>query len=57
MPLIAALALILAVVVLGILLLPLSLVQRYRVGTSRQQARGWLIALNLVGIALSCLLF
>jgi hypothetical protein len=38
-------------------LLPLSLVQRYRMGTSRQQARGWLITINLVGITLSCVMF
>jgi hypothetical protein len=45
------------VVLAVILLIPISLVQRYRVGTSRQRARGWLIALNLSGLALSILLF
>lgn len=39
------------------ILIPLSLVQRYRVGTSRQRARGWLAALNLTGILLSTILF
>jgi hypothetical protein len=40
-----------------LVLLPISLVQRYRVGTSRQQARGWLLTLNLAGIVLSTGLF
>ena len=38
-------------------LIPLSLVQRYRVGTSRQRARGWLAAINLAGLAISSALF
>lgn len=40
-----------------IALIPVSLVQRYRVGTSRQKARGWLAALNLAGLTLSAVLF
>jgi hypothetical protein len=45
-------------VVLGsIALLPLALVQRYRSGTARQLARGWLAAINLVGLGISILLF
>jgi hypothetical protein len=40
-----------------LLLIPVSLIQRYRVGTSRQRARGWLAGLNLVGLALSTFLF
>jgi hypothetical protein len=40
-----------------LLLIPLSLVQRYRVGTSRQRARGWLAAINQVGLVLSAVLF
>jgi hypothetical protein len=40
-----------------IVLIPLSLVQRYRVGTARRLARGWVVALNLVTIALSAVLF
>jgi len=56
-PILALVLLILAILVAGILLLPLTLVQRYRVGTRRQQARGWLIALNLSGMALSALMF
>jgi hypothetical protein len=38
-------------------LIPLSLIQRYRVGTSRQRARGWLATINLTGLALSAVLF
>ena len=39
------------------MLLPLSLVQRYRVGTARRPARGWVAALNLVALALSIVIF
>ena len=50
--------LLLAVVVIGaIALLPLSLIQRYRVGTARRPARGWFIALNLFVIAASTVIF
>jgi hypothetical protein len=56
-PLIVALALLLGVILLGIMLMPLTLVQRYRMGTSRQQARGWLITINVVGLTLSCVMF
>jgi hypothetical protein len=38
-------------------LIPFSLVQRYRLGTSRQRARGWLASINLAGAASSSLLF
>ena len=40
-----------------IALVPLSIVQRYRMGTSRQRARGWLATLNVAGLFLSCVLF
>jgi hypothetical protein len=40
-----------------LVLIPLAIVQRYRVGTSRQRARGWLATINLAGIALSVALF
>ena len=46
-----------AVAVLAIALMPVILVQRYRVGTRRQPARGWLLTVNLLGIALSSVLF
>ena len=45
------------VVLALIVLVPISIVQRYRVGTSRQRARGWLTALNLGALTLSALLF
>jgi hypothetical protein len=45
------------VVIAAIALLPVSLVRRYRVATSRQRARGWLAVLNLAGLALSSILF
>ena len=57
MPILALVLLILAILIAGILLIPFSLIQRYRVGTRRQQARGWVIALNLFGIALSAAMF
>lgn len=37
--------------------MPLSLVQRYRVGTARRRARGWVATLNLAGLAFSTTLF
>ena len=57
MPIVALALLIVAVVVASVLLLPLTLVRRYRVGTSRQQARGWLIAINVAGFSASALMF
>lgn len=45
------------VVLALIALIPFSLVQRYRMGTSRQRARGWLAAVNLAGLSLSAILF
>jgi hypothetical protein len=36
-----------------VLLVPVSLVQRFRVGTRRRQARGWLAAVNAAGFGLS----
>ena len=57
MPLIAALAMALLVMLAAIALMPLSLVQRYRVGTARRLARGWVTTLNLVAVGLSTVLF
>lgn len=54
MPIVLLLAL---VVLAAIALLPLSLIQRYRVGTARRPARGWFIALNLFAIAISTAIF
>jgi hypothetical protein len=47
----------LLVVLAFIALLPVALVQRYRAGTSRQLARGWLTTINVVGIAISVIFF
>ena len=57
MPLIPLVAIFALIVLLGIALLPLSLVQRYRVGTARRLARSWFITLNLVAIVVSTMLF
>ncbi len=56
MPLLA-LALVLLLPILVILSMPLILVQRYRMGSRRRRARGWLATLNAVGLALSTTLF
>jgi hypothetical protein len=52
-PIIALLLLLAFVVLASIALLPLSLIQRYRVGTARRPARGWLTSINLAGIVIS----
>ena len=56
MPLLLLLGLLLFVV-FAIVLLPLSLVQRYRVGSARRVARGWFVTLNLVAVAISTVMF
>jgi glucose-6-phosphate-specific signal transduction histidine kinase len=45
------------VILAVIALIPVSLVQRYRMATSRQRARGWLAAVNLAGLLVSAVLF
>ena len=57
MPVLIVLALALVFVLVLIALLPLSLVQRYRVGTARRLARGWLATINLAGLAISTGIF
>jgi hypothetical protein len=49
-------ALAIVVVVAILALIPISIVQRFRVGISRRQARGWVAALNLIALALSVVL-
>ncbi len=44
-------------VVALITLIPLSLVLRYRTGTARRRATGWIIGLNVAGMAISVALF
>lgn len=55
MPLVV-LAVALVVVLTLIALMPLSIVLRYRAGTARRLARGWLATTNLLGIASSAVL-
>ena len=57
MPLLAILAFTLIVILAAIVLTPLALVHRYRLGTARRRARGWVAAVNAVGLALSVVLF
>jgi hypothetical protein len=56
-PIVAFALLLVALVLVGIAILPLSLIQRYRVGTRRRQARAWFIAVNVVAAAISSALF
>jgi hypothetical protein len=56
-PLLVVLAAFLLVILAAIVLMPVSLVQRYRVGTSRRLGRRWFATLNLFGVAVSALLF
>ena len=44
-------------IVAVVALMPISIVQRYRMGTARQRARGWLTTVNLVGLTVSSLVF
>jgi hypothetical protein len=46
-----------ALVLTPVVLVPVSLVLRYRAGTARRQARGWIAVLNLIGLAISTMLF
>jgi hypothetical protein len=56
-PLVVVLLVLPLVVLAAIALAPIALVQRYRLGTARRPARGWLVAINVLGIALSAGLF
>ncbi|RBF07827.1 DUF1453 domain-containing protein, partial [Xanthomonas oryzae pv. oryzae] len=58
MPLLLAipLAVIIALAVF-VVLFPLSLLQRFRMGTAPRQARGWLLMINLVSAGMSSVLF
>ncbi len=51
------LAFTLFVILAAIALTPLTLVQRYRMGTARRRARGWIAAINVGGLAFSSALF
>ena len=57
-PIVVALLFAIAVLILlFVVVLPLSLIQRYRVGTARRPARSWVITLNLFALVLSATLF
>jgi hypothetical protein len=56
-PLILAAFAIVAVLFGIVLLIPISLVLRYRAGTARRLARGWIVAINLLGLVLSTVTF
>jgi hypothetical protein len=56
-PVLALVVLIAFVMLAAIALLPLSLVQRYRVGSARRPARGWFVGLNLIAVAISTVIF
>ena len=53
MPFIAVAVVLVGAVLAVIALMPLSLVLRYRAGTARRPARGWVAAINLVAIGIS----
>jgi hypothetical protein len=53
---VAALLLILAIILAATVLIPLTLVQRYRAGTTRRRARRWLVTINVSGISVSIVL-
>ena len=57
MPLFILVAFVALLPLLFVVLLPFSIVQRYRVGTARRVGRSWVASLNLFFIALSCLIF
>jgi hypothetical protein len=53
----AALLVTLFIILAAVVLAPVALIQRYRAGTARRPARGWLATINLVGITLSIAVF
>jgi hypothetical protein len=56
-PLIALALLVILVLLAGVALIPLSIVQRFRMGTMRRAARGWVATLNLFGVLVSVGIF
>lgn len=53
----AALLLILLFILAAVVLIPITLVMRYRAGTARRPARRWLATINAAGIGLSIAIF
>lgn len=57
MPILIVPFVLLAFLALIVLLIPLSLFMRYRAGTARRRARGWVAATNAISLGLSILIF
>lgn len=57
MPIVLVLLFVFLLLALWVVLLPLSLWQRYRYGRSRRMARGWLLAFNAWSLLVSVALF
>jgi hypothetical protein len=57
MPLLIALALIVAAFVFALAMLPFALIFRYRSGTRRRRARVWVATINAVSLAISATIF
>ena len=57
MPLLLAVAALLLLFLVLVLSIPLTIIQRYRQGTKRRRARGWIVTLNLFGVMASCVMF
>ncbi len=57
MPLLLIPLVLVVLVALWLVLLPLSLWQRYRFGRARRMARGWVLSLNAWGLSVSVVLF
>lgn len=57
MPFLALGLIVLVLPLLAVVLVPLSLVLRYRAGTARRRGRGWVATLNLAGLGVSTALF
>jgi hypothetical protein len=57
LPILIAIAVILAAFALTALMLPFAIVFRYRAGTKRRRARAWIATINLVSLAISTMLF
>ena len=53
MPILVLLLALFALLAVMVLSVPLSILQRYRMGTARRLARGWIATVNLVAIAIS----
>jgi hypothetical protein len=55
-PVLVAFVAVVLLLVMMVLLIPFSLVMRYRTGTARQVARGWVATANVVSIGISVVL-